>query len=107
MEKVIRTCRDMGFRTPLHPYLSTALGASEVPLLELAGAYRAMASGLRAEPHVIARVTTPPAPSSTKLRGRRGDSREGLALVQEGLRGVVRLPGGTAHALSGGRSRSR
>ena len=40
------------------PYVSTALGASEVPLLELAGAYRAMASGLRAEPHVIARAST-------------------------------------------------
>ena len=57
MDKVIRTCRDLGIRTPLHPYISTALGASEVRLLELAGAYRAMASGVRAEPHVIARVT--------------------------------------------------
>ena len=47
----------LGIRAPLHVYLSSGLGASEVRLLELAGAYRAMASGVSAEPHVIARVT--------------------------------------------------
>ncbi len=47
----------MGIRTPLQPYLTTALGASEVRLLELADAYRAIASGVLAEPHVIDRVT--------------------------------------------------
>ena len=57
MDKVIATCRDLGIRTPLQPYITTALGASEVRLLELADAYRAMASGVLAEPHVIARVT--------------------------------------------------
>ena len=102
MDRVIETCRDMGFRTPLHPYLSTALGASEVPLLELAGAYRAMASGLRAEPHVIASITDAAGATLFEAPGAsRGIPPEGLALVQEGLRGVVRLPGGTAHALSG------
>ena len=44
IDKVIRTARQLGIRTPLQPYVSTALGASEVRLLELAGAYRAMAS---------------------------------------------------------------
>ena len=43
LEKVIRTSREMGIRSPLQPYITTALGASEVRLLELAGAYRAMA----------------------------------------------------------------
>ena len=57
IDKVIRTARELGIRTPLQPYVSTALGASEVRLLELAGAYRAMASGILAEPHVIDRVT--------------------------------------------------
>ena len=76
MERVIRTCQDLGFRTPLHPYLSTALGASEVQLLELAGAYRAMASGVRAEPHVIARVTDGTgAVLYEAAGGRRGDPR--------------------------------
>ena len=56
LDEVIRTARELGIRTPLQPYISTALGASEVALLELASAYRAMASGVLAEPHVIARV---------------------------------------------------
>lgn len=54
---VIRTAHRMGIRSPLQPYLSTALGASEVRLLELADAYRAIASGVLAEPHVIDVVT--------------------------------------------------
>ena len=103
MGKVIRTCRDLGFRTPLHSYISTALGASEVRLLELAGAYRAMASGLRAEPHVIAAVTDSTGAVLYAAPGAIGEIPSGsLALIQEGLRGVIRLPGGTAHSLSGG-----
>ena len=68
MGAVIRTCRDLGIHTPLNLYLSTALGASEVQLLELAGAYRAMASGVRAEPHVIARVTDSAGTASSTKR---------------------------------------
>ena len=102
MERVIRTCRDLGFRTPLSPYLGTALGASEVQLLELAGAYRAMASGVRAEPHVVARVIDATGSVLYEPPGAAGEIRSaGLTLIQEGLRGVIRLPGGTAHALSG------
>jgi penicillin-binding protein 1A len=100
--EVIRTARELGIRTPLQPYIATALGASEVRLLELAGVYRAMASGLLAEPHVIDRVIdasggviyeTPPI--GTEI------SSPALSLIQEGLRGVVRLPDGTAHSLDG------
>jgi len=102
MDKVIRTCRDLGFRTPLHPYIGTALGASEVRLLELADVYRALASGVRAEPHVIARVTDSTGALLYEAPGAAGEIPLGsLALIQEGLRGVIRLPGGTAHALSG------
>jgi len=102
MPKVIRTCRDLGFRTPLSPYISTALGASEVTLLELAGAYRTMASGVRSEPHVIARVTDSSDALLYEASGTTGEiPLESLALIQEGLRGVIRLPGGTAHALGG------
>jgi penicillin-binding protein 1A len=100
LDKVISTSREMGIRTPLAPYITTALGASEVRLLELAGAYRAMASGLLAEPHIIDRVTDA---SGAALYKRSAsalviDSAE-LSLIQEGLRGVIRLPTGTAHAL--------
>jgi penicillin-binding protein 1A len=102
LDNVIRTARELGISTPLQPYITTALGASEVRLLELAGAYRTMASGVLAEPHVIDRVTDASgavlyeAPLAAPLIG----SAE-LSLIQEGLRGVVRLPDGTAHSLDG------
>ena len=93
MGKVMKTCRDLGIRTPLHPYISTALGASEVRLLELAGAYRAMASGVRAEPHVVARVTDTTGTLLYEALGASGEiPRESLALIQEGLRGVSACP---------------
>ena len=102
IESVLQTSRSLGLRTALQPYASTALGASEVSLLELANAYRTMASGIFAEPHVIQRILG----ESGKVVS---DNEDGwpqinvddnaLALIQEGLRGVVRLPSGTAHAL--------
>jgi penicillin-binding protein 1A len=100
IEEVLRTARDLGIRTPLQPYITTALGASEVQLLEVANAYRAMASGLRAEPHVIQRVT---AENARVLWEASAATRPvaiepaALAAIQEGLRGVVRF--GTAYEL--------
>jgi penicillin-binding protein 1A len=100
MRRVLHVAREMGIKSPLEPNLATALGASEVRLLELADAYRAIASGLHAEPHVIARVSDSggrrlyEAPGQGKMI----DS-PALAALQEGLRGSVRLPGGTARVL--------
>jgi len=108
IDQVNRTARDLGIRTPLNGYISTALGASEVRLLELAGAYRLMASGVLAEPHIIARVTDASgevvlyaASGTAPDIGQNGPSSDELSLIQQGLRGVVRLPDGTAHALDG------
>jgi penicillin-binding protein 1A len=104
-DQVVRTARDLGIRTPLQPYLTTALGASEVRLMELADAYRAMASGLLAEPHIIDSVTDASGrmlyQAARAVRDIRstGLSPAQLSLIQEGLRGVVRLPSGTAHSL--------
>ena len=56
IDRVIRTARSLGMTTPLQPYPTTALGASEVTLLELAGAYRALASGVVIAPYVIRAV---------------------------------------------------
>ncbi len=104
-DNVLRTARDLGIRTPLEPYLATALGASEVRLLELADAYRAMASGLLAQPHVIESVTDASgrvlyrAANAVRDLRSAGLSSAQLSLIQEGLRGVVRLPSGTAHSL--------
>jgi membrane peptidoglycan carboxypeptidase len=74
-----------------------------VQLLELANAYRALASSVSAEPHVVARVSGASgealftaAPSARPL----AIAPEAVAAIQEGLRGVVRLPSGTAHALA-------
>jgi penicillin-binding protein 1A len=102
VDEMIRTARELGIRTPLQPYVSTALGASEVALLELASAYRAIASGLLAEPHVIERVHDAAGGVlyEASRRVREIESPD-LRLIQEGLRGVVRLPGGTAHTLDG------
>ena len=102
ISQVLRTARDLGIMTPLSPYISTALGASEVRLVELANAYRAMASGIVAEPHVIQRVTDD---AGSVLFSANSAARPleidpvALGEIQEGLRGVVRIPGGTAYSL--------
>ena len=100
---VLQTARSLGIRTPLRPYPTTALGASEVNLLELADAYRAIASGIVAQPHIIARVVR----NTGELVGDGAFAAApaqfggyALVLIQEGLRSVVRVPSGTAHALN-------
>jgi penicillin-binding protein 1A len=101
VRSVIRTASQMGIRTPLQPYVSTALGASEVRLLELADAYRAIASGVLAEPFVLDRVTDVDGEDLYEApRGAQAIRSAGLRRIQEGLRGVVRIPGGTANALN-------
>jgi len=103
IESVLRTSRSLGILTPLQPYASTALGASEVTLLELANAYRTMASGIVAQPYVIRTIArTSGGLPIDRTRRRPAPVRlddSSLALVQEGLRGVVRMPTGTAHSL--------
>jgi penicillin-binding protein 1A len=99
---VLQTSGSLGVQTPLQPYATTALGASEVNLLELANAYRTMASGILAHPYVIRKIVRDPGDVAADDEPQRlplyvDDS--ALSLIQEGLRGVVRLPTGTAHAL--------
>jgi len=102
IDAVLRTSRSLGVRTPLQRYSTTALGASEVSLLELAAAYRSIAAGLVGDPYVIRQIVR----GDDVITGGPGpqvalpvDDRA-LALIQEGLRGVVRLPTGTAHSLA-------
>ncbi len=100
VEAVLRTARDLGVHTSLQPYITTALGASEVTLLELANAYRTMASGILAEPYVIKKVASA---SGEVLKEQSGSpfylDDYSVSLIQEGLRSVVRMPTGTAHSL--------
>jgi membrane peptidoglycan carboxypeptidase len=101
IDTVLATARSVGIRTPLRPYLATALGASEVNLLELANAYRTIATGNSARPHIIRQIVR----DSGEMVA--GDFDEpsmsvndgSLLLIQEGLRGAVRMPGGSAHTL--------
>ena len=102
IDAVLRTARQLGVLTRLERYPTTSLGASEVNLLELATAYRAIASGVVAEPYMVREVRRS---GSAIPLGRKGPvplAVDGvtLALIQEGLRGVVRMPTGTAHALT-------
>jgi penicillin-binding protein 1A len=103
IESVLRTSRHLGVRTPLERYATTALGASEMNLLELANAYRTMASGIAAEPYIVDKIIRDS--GEVLSADRRAPARVpidpgALALIQEGLRGVIRLPSGTAHALA-------
>ncbi|MDI6743218.1 MAG: transglycosylase domain-containing protein [Smithella sp.] len=102
IDSILQVSRSVGIQTPLKPYPSTALGASEVNLMELANAYRTIASGIMAQPHVIRRIVLA---SGEELAEKEPSGvpvnidDEVLFLIQEGLRGVVRIPGGTAHSL--------
>ena len=99
---VLQTARSLGMNTPLRPYATTALGASEVNLLELANAYRTIASGILTQPYVIRRIVRDSGEAMADSGHPSSPVRVGsdaLALIQEGLRSVVRMPTGTAHAL--------
>jgi penicillin-binding protein 1A len=105
IRSILDTARSLGIRTPLQPYATTSLGASKVNLLELANAYRTIATGTLTQPRVIRKVVLDS--GEVIADNGQGSSRaavagNALALIQEGLRGVVRLPGGTAHALDSG-----
>ena len=106
LHSVLQLAHDLGIRSKLQPYPTTVLGASEVNLLELANLYRAIASGQIAEPYIVDRATDS---SGRELYRRLVDVRPvrlppgTLEAMQEGLRSVVRLPSGTAHALDSAR----
>jgi penicillin-binding protein 1A len=57
ISSVIRYARRLGIRSPLEPYLSTALGTSGVSLLEITRAYAVFPNGgRRVVPHFVRRV---------------------------------------------------
>ena len=106
LQPVLKTAHDLGIQSKLLPYPTTVLGASEVNLLELGNLYRAIASGLVAEPYIVDRATDA---SGREVYRRVPEVRpvalptSALEAMQEGLRSVVRLPSGTAHALDSAR----
>lgn len=90
--QVISYARRLGFESPLQPYLSTALGASEATLLEVTSAYSAFPNqGVRMQPYSIITVAER---DGTVLEEQRPIAREGIradtAFVMVSLlRGVV------------------
>ena len=103
LDEMRRVARDLGITSPIPPFPSTALGASEVRLVELAGAYRTIASGVRAAPHVVDRVTGTRGEILHSAAGPTGTLQPaGLREIQEGLRGVIRISGGTGNVLARG-----
>jgi penicillin-binding protein 1A len=105
IDSILSTARSLGVQTPLKRYPTTALGASEMSLLELATAYRTIASGLLVQPRVIRQVIDRSGEPIGGYRSSWASERvpvndAALQMLQEGLRGVVRMPTGTAHALS-------
>ena len=101
---VLYTSRSLGVETPLQSYAPTALGASEMTLLELATAYRTIASGILAQPYVVRRIVHDSGDDEDEHHDAPISIEDSaLSLIQEGLRGVVRIPSGTAHALDSNR----
>lgn len=92
----------MGIKSPLRPYLSLALGTSEVTPLEMAAAYATLASGgLYADPLIITKITDREGQvieSKTSINKTVLDNRTAF-IVTDMLKGV--LEGGTgAHLCS-------
>lgn len=101
LPRVIETARRLGVTSPLRAELGLALGASEVTLLELTGAYCPFFNGgRRVEPHGIVAVI---GADGTTLEARQPETRSVLSeaeayLVNDLLREVVRT--GTGRPLS-------
>jgi penicillin-binding protein 1A len=78
IKNVIKTAQRLGIDSEIKPYFSSALGASEITLLELVYAYAAFAHGNRIEPVIINRIIdrdtftiTEPRASGAKVIGER------------------------------------
>ena len=56
IRNVVKTAKQLGIESKIHPIYPSALGASETTLLELVSAYTALASGKRMEPDCIDRI---------------------------------------------------
>ena len=101
VSEVVRTASEVfGFQSKIHPYLTSALGASEVNMLEMAQAYSVfMLRGDRATPFTIRRIIGPsgeilhdPAP---RIERNRLDP-DVCQKVDELLKGVIDFGTGTA-----------
>jgi penicillin-binding protein 1A len=103
-DPVIEIAEKMGIESMLHPTYSLALGASEVNLLELTGAYGTLATqGIHVRPHGIRRILDPQGNPiyEADFEGRRALDEETTAIVTWMLQNVV--TSGTGRAAQLGR----
>jgi len=56
IRNIISTAKKLGITSTIHPFYSSALGASELTLMEMAYVYAALANGNRLEPTCIERI---------------------------------------------------
>lgn len=56
ISSIIKTAKQLGIQSTIHPYTSSALGASETTLLEMVCSYAALSHGFRIAPVVIDRT---------------------------------------------------
>jgi len=56
IKNVIETAKRLGIKSELQPYMSSAIGASDVTLFEMVSAYSAFASGHRIKPTLCERI---------------------------------------------------
>jgi penicillin-binding protein 1A len=56
IQNMIRTAYGLGIKSMIHPFYPSAIGASELTLMELVCAYTTLASGKRIEPTCIDRI---------------------------------------------------
>ncbi|MDP3697727.1 MAG: transglycosylase domain-containing protein [Candidatus Taylorbacteria bacterium] len=113
IEKVAETVKLLGIESELHNdtdhrgrkvyYITSALGASEMNVVELANAYREIASGLNAKPYmiekIIGRAGEPLFVKENKTELSEIDPMY-LAMIRSGLRKIVTQPGSTAYSLT-------
>lgn len=111
VEKVIKT---LGIKSPLHSdidhkdrrvvYVTSALGASEMNVLEIANAYRGLATGIDAEPYMVREVINregkPVFVKEKTVLNPLPFPKEAFEMIQYCLRRVVTQPGGTAYSLT-------
>src|ERR1700740_1772907 len=92
--------RRFGIKVPMAPYLPSALGATEVPLIQMVSAYSSFPNkGIRVEPHMIRRVMDRDGISLDEFQNTTYKvMNEYVALTMVSMmRGVVEIPGATAN----------
>lgn len=113
IEKVERVIKILGINSPLHSdtdhrgkrmvYITSALGASEMTVLEIANGYRALATGVSAKPYMVREVKGRDGKilfvSEPEILPLPFDPRA-FEMIQYSLRRVVTQPGGTAYSLT-------